>query len=172
GCSATFVARSIDTDAKHMNETLLRAAKHTGTSFVEIYQNCVVFNDAAFDSFTAKENKEEHQLRVEHGKPLVFGAQKNKGLRIDARTLGLEIATIGENGVTEKDILIHDETNATIAMMLARMPYPQFPVAVGVLYNVTRPTYDDTVHAQVDTAKAKTKADLQKLLASGNTWTV
>lgn len=172
GCSATFVARTVDTDGKHMNEMLLRAAKHTGTAFMEIYQNCVVFNDAAFDAFTAKDKKDEHQLRAEHGKPLLFGAQKNKGLRIDPRTLGLEVATIGENGVTEKDILIHDETNSTLAYMLARMPFPEFPVAVGVLYAKQRPSYARMVHEQIAAAKAKTPVDLQQLLASGNTWTV
>jgi 2-oxoglutarate ferredoxin oxidoreductase subunit beta len=172
GCSATFVARSVDTDAKHLNEILLRAAKHSGTAFVEIYQNCVVFNDAAFDAFTDKANKDEHQIRVVHGKPLLFGAQKNKGLRIDPRTLGLAVATIGEDGVTEADILVHDENNATLAYMLARMPFPQFPVAVGVLYATERPTYGSMVRDQITQAKAKTKVDLQQLLASGNTWTV
>ncbi len=172
GCSATFVARAVDTDAKLLNDILLRAAKHDGTSFTEIYQNCVVFNDGAFDAFADKAQKDEHQLRVVHGQPLIFGAQKNKGLRIDARTLGLEVATIGEGGVTEKDILVHDETNSTLAYMLARMPFPQFPVAVGVLYSKARPTYDATVREQVEAAKAKTKPDLQKLLASGNTWQV
>ena len=176
GCSATFVARSIDTDAKHMNETLLRAAKHTGTSFVEIYQNCVVFNDAAFDSFTAKENKEEHQLRVEHGKPLVFGAQKNKGLRIDARTLGLEIATIGENGVTEKDILVHDvkREDPTIAFMMANLSLkPGFPTPIGVFRDVKRPTAEDLTWDMIDAAKSKKgDVDVTKLLAGNDTWQI
>jgi 2-oxoglutarate ferredoxin oxidoreductase subunit beta len=172
GCAGSFVARTVDTDAKHLGEVLLRAAKHTGSAFIEIYQNCVVFNDACFDGFATKEHRDEHQLRVEHGKPLLFGAQKNKGLRIDARTLGLEVVTVGENGVTEKDIVVHDETNSTVASMLARMPFPQFPVAVGVLYAVNRPTYDGTVHHQSDEAHEKAKPDLQKLLSSGNTWTV
>ncbi|MBK7586627.1 MAG: 2-oxoacid:ferredoxin oxidoreductase subunit beta [Myxococcales bacterium] len=172
GCNATFVARSIDTDAKHLNEMLLRAAKHRGTAFMEIYQNCPVFNDGAFEPFTAKDQKEEQQLRVAHGQPLLFGAQRNKGLRIDPRTLALEVATLGENGVEEKDILIHDETNSTLAVMLTHMPFPQFPVAVGVLYATQRPTYDGTVHEQAEAARAKGAPDLQRLLASGNTWTV
>src|SRR5262245_59540151 len=109
GCSATFVARSIDTDAKHFGEVLLRAAKHTGSAFIEIYQNCPVFNDAVFDPFAAKEHREGQTIKVEHGKPLLFGAGKSKGLRIDPRTLGLEVVTLGENGVTEADILIHNE---------------------------------------------------------------
>ena len=112
-------------------------------------------------------------LRVEHGKPLIFGAQKDKGLRIDPRTLGLEVVTIGENGVTEADIIMHNESNPTLAYMPARMPYPRFPVAVGVLYSQTRPTYDGTVREQIDGAKKKAgAADLEKLLNSGNTWTV
>jgi 2-oxoglutarate/2-oxoacid ferredoxin oxidoreductase subunit beta len=172
GCAGTFVARTVDTDAKHLGEVLVRAAKHTGTAFIEIYQNCLVFNDAAFDGFATKAHRDEHQLRVEHGKPLLFGAEKNKGLRIDPRTLALEVVTVGENGVTEKDIVIHDETNSTLAAMLARMPFPEFPVAVGVLRSVERPSYDGTVHEQLESAKAQGKPDLQKLLSSGNTWTV
>ena len=172
GCSGTFVARSIDTDAKHLGEVLTRAAKHTGTAFIEIYQNCVVFNDAAFDAFATRAHKDEHQLRVEHGKPLLFGAQRNRGLRIDPRTLALDVVTVGEQGVTERDVLIHDETNATLASMLARMPFPEFPVAVGVLYAVSRPTYDGIVEQQRRAALARGKPDLQKLLSSGNTWKV
>jgi 2-oxoglutarate ferredoxin oxidoreductase subunit beta len=173
GSSGTFVARSIDTDAKHLGEVLQRAAKHVGTAFIEIYQNCIVFNDQAFDAFAARENREEHTLRVEHGKPLLFGANRDKGLRIDPQTLGLEVATIGQNGVTEKDILIHDQTNSTIAYMLARLPFPEFPVAVGVLYANERPTYGANVRAQQEAARQKSgKPDLQKLLSSGNTWNV
>jgi len=173
GCSGTFVARSIDTDAKHLAEVLQRAAKHTGTAFIEIYQNCIVFNDHAFDAFAAKENREEHTLRVEHGKPLLFGAKRDKGLRIDPHTLALEVATVGENGVTEGDILIHDQANSTIAYMLARMPFPQFPVAVGVLYAHEHPTYGQNIRAQQKVAAERLgPPDLQQLLSSGNTWTV
>lgn len=173
GCSGTFVARSIDTDAKHLNEVLLRAAKHVGTAFVELYQNCIVFNDATFDDFAAKQNRDDHTIRVEHGKPLLFGAQKNKGLSIDSRTLTLKVVTLGEDGMTDKDVLIHDETNTTLAYMLARMPFPEFPVAVGVLHAVNRPTYDGAVHEQIEAARAKqAPPDLEKLLRAGNTWQV
>jgi 2-oxoglutarate ferredoxin oxidoreductase subunit beta len=173
GCSATFVARSIDTDAKHLTEVLLRAARHSGTAFVELYQNCIVFNDATFDDFAAKENRDEHTIRVEHGKPLLFGAQKNKGLSIDSRTLALKVVTLGVDGATEADVLVHDETNATIAYMLARMPFPEFPVALGVLQAVDRPTYDGTVHEQNEAARKKHGTpSLDKLLRSGNTWQV
>ncbi len=173
GAHGTFIARSIDTDATHLPDMLRRAAKHKGTAFIEIYQNCNVFNDGAFDSFTDKSARDDRQIRVEHGKPLIFGKDHNRGLRIDARTLSLEVVTLGENGVTDKDILIHDETNATIAYMLARMPYPRFPVAVGVLYAVEYPTYDDTLGEQRAAAVAKQgKGDLSALLNSGNTWQV
>ena len=173
GCSGTFVARSIDTDAKHLAEVLERAARHVGTAFIELYQNCIVFNDGAFDAFAARENRDEHTLKVEHGKPLLFGAKKNKGLRIDPQTLGLAVATCGEEGCAEKDILIHDEHNSTLGYMLARMPFPQFPFAVGVLYSSPRPTYGQNVRAQQQAARQKLGApDLGKLLASGNTWTV
>jgi len=173
GSGGNFVARSIDVDAKHLSEMLRRAAKHKGTTFLEIYQNCNVFNNGAYDSFREKAAQAEHQLRVEHGKPLIFGKDKTQGLRISPRTLSLEVVTIGENGVTEEDILLHDETNATLAYMLARMPYPQFPVAVGVLYAVDRPTYDETLVHQHEMAIEKFgKGDLDKLLNSGNTWQV
>ncbi len=173
GCSASFVARSIDTEANHLSDVLRRAAVHRGTAFMEIYQNCNVFNDGAFDSFKEKDVQDDRTIKVEHKKPLIFGKQKNRGLRIDARTLGLEVVTIGENGVTEQDILLHDETNATLAYMLARMPYPTFPVALGVLYKVERPTYEATLVAQREAANQKLGTpNLDKLLRSGNTWTV
>ena len=173
GCNASFVARSIDTDAKHLAEVIRRAAAHKGTAFMELYQNCNVFNDAAFDSFADKSAKDEHTINVEHGKPLIFGAKKDRGLRIDPRTLTLEIVTLGENGVTEADLLVHDEKNSTIGTMLARMPYPQFPVAVGVLHASNRSTYDETLVQQARTATEKLgKGDIDKLLRSGETWTV
>jgi 2-oxoglutarate/2-oxoacid ferredoxin oxidoreductase subunit beta len=173
GCNASFVARSVDTEAQHLTEMLRRAAHHKGTAFIEIYQNCPVFNDEAFEVFIGKEVKADRQVRVEHGKPLIFGAQKTRGLRLDSRTFTLEVVTIGENGVTEADILVHDETNPTLAYMLARMPFPQFPVAVGVLYAVARPTYDATLSEQRRAAGEKLgKGSLQKLLNAGNTWEV
>jgi 2-oxoglutarate/2-oxoacid ferredoxin oxidoreductase subunit beta len=173
GCGGSFVARSIDTDAAHLGEMLRRAGHHGGTAFVEIYQNCNVFNDGAFDSFTDKDKRAERQLRVEHNKPLLFGVDNTKGLRINPRNLSLEVVTIGENGITADDVIVHDETSATLAYMLARMPYPQFPVAVGVLYAVSRPTYDGTLREQQEAAKQKFgDGDLAKLLNSGNTWQV
>jgi len=173
GVGASFVSRTVDVQAKEMALVLRRAADHPGATFTEIYQNCNVFNDDAFVAFTDKSTKEDRQIYVEHGKPLLFGAGNKKGLRIDARTLSLEVVVLGENGVTEKDILIHDETNSTIATMLARMPFPQFPIAMGVLYAVPRPTYE---RALVDQSKRAVerlgKGSLDKLLHSGETWVV
>ncbi|HVU01094.1 MAG TPA: 2-oxoacid:ferredoxin oxidoreductase subunit beta [Polyangiaceae bacterium] len=173
GAGAGFVSRTVDTQAKEFAVVLRRAADHPGGTFTEIYQNCNVFNDDAFLNFTDKAVKDEKQIFVEHGKPLLFGADKKKGLAIDARTLSLRVVTLGENGVTEKDVLVHDETNPTIAAMLARMPFPEFPVAMGVLYAVARPTYETAVEAQHGRATAKLgQGSLEKLLHSGETWTV
>jgi 2-oxoglutarate ferredoxin oxidoreductase subunit beta len=173
GCNASFVARSVDVEAKHLTAVLRRAADHTGTTFTEVYQNCNVFNDGAFDSFTAKDTKAEKTLLVEHGKPLLFGAERNKGLRLNARTMGLEVVTVGADGVSEQDILVHDETNPVLANLLARMPYPQFPVALGVLYANTRVTYETAVVDQKQkTTDKQGVGQLAKLLSSGETWTV
>jgi 2-oxoglutarate ferredoxin oxidoreductase subunit beta len=173
GCNATFVARSVDVEAKHLTAVLRRAATHTGTTFTEIYQNCNVFNDGAFDAFTTKETKVERQLLVEHGKPLLFGEGQKRGLKLNPRTMALEVVTLGEDGITEADILVHDETNPVLANMLARLPFPQFPVALGVLYAAPRVAYEDAVHEQKQSALSKYgPGELGKLLSSGEIWTV
>ena len=173
GVNASFVARSIDTEAAHLSDVLRRAAAHVGTAFVEIYQNCNVFNDGAFDAFTDKAVRSERQVRVEHGKPLLFGAANDKGLRLNPRTLSLEVVKVGEGGVPLEDVLVHDETNPIFGQLLARMPFPEFPVAVGVLHSTRRPTYDGTLRAQQKAAREKLgTGDLQKLLRGGNTWTI
>jgi 2-oxoglutarate ferredoxin oxidoreductase subunit beta len=173
GVNASFVARSIDTEAAHLGEVLRRAAAHSGTAFTEIYQNCNVFNDGAFDAFTDKAVRAERQVRVEHGKPLLFGASNDKGLRLDPRTLSLEVVKVGEGGVSVGDVLVHDETNPMFGQLLARMPFPEFPVAVGVLHASLRPTYDGTLRAQQKAAREKLgQGDLGKLLRGGNTWTI
>jgi 2-oxoglutarate/2-oxoacid ferredoxin oxidoreductase subunit beta len=173
GVNASFVARSIDTEAAHLSDVLRRAAQHVGTAFIEIYQNCNVFNDGAFDAFKENDVKAERQVRVEHGKPLLFGADKDKGLRLNAKTLSLEVVKLGENGVTLDDVLVHDETNPSFATLLTRMPFPDYPVALGVLHASRRPTYDGTLRAQQKAAKEKAgNGDLQKLLRGGSTWTI
>jgi 2-oxoglutarate ferredoxin oxidoreductase subunit beta len=173
GASASFVARAVDTDAKLLTDVLRKADGHRGTSFVEIFQNCNVFNDHAFDAFVDKKVKADREIWVEHGKPLVFGKERDKGLRVDPKTLALEVVSIGKDGVTEDDLVVHDETSATLAYMLARMPFPQFPVAVGVLHRSERRTYEDTLVQQAEQAmKTHGKGDIDELLHSGETWTV
>ena len=173
GSGASLVARTVDVQAKEFGAVLRRVADHKGAAFTEIFQNCNVFNDDAFVSFTDKSAREERQIFVEHGKPLRFGPGGSKGLRIDSRTLALEVVTVGENGVTENDLLVHDETNPTIATMLARMPYPAFPIAMGVLYASARPTYEQALVTQKKRALDRLgKGSLEKLLHSGETWTV
>ncbi len=176
GVRATFVARAIDTDAKNLSTVLRRAAEHTGSAFCEIYQNCNVFNDGAFEAFRAKENKATKQLHVEHGKPLLFGADDELGLRMNVKTLALEVVQLGSQDssgkeVTVEDIVVHDETNLTLATMLAGLPFGDFPVALGVLYKTERATYDGAVTEQLERAK-KNRPSLDALLRSGNTWTV
>jgi 2-oxoglutarate ferredoxin oxidoreductase subunit beta len=171
GVNATFVARSIDVDAKHLASVLKRAAGHTGTSFVEIYQNCNVFNDGAFDAFREKATAAEHQLLLEHGQKMVFGPNNAKGLRFNPQRLELEIVDIGEGGPGE-DILVHDEHNLMLATLLARMPFPEFPVALGVLYSRERETLGVRVAQQAAAALEKNgPGDLDALLRSGETWT-
>jgi 2-oxoglutarate ferredoxin oxidoreductase subunit beta len=173
GVNGSFVARSVDTEAQHLAEVLRRAARHSGTAFMEVYQNCNVFNDGAFDSFREKDVRAERQVRVEHGKPLLFGTNNDKGLRMSPKTMQLEVVKLGEAGITVDDILVHDETNSTLAFMLARMPFPHFPVALGVLYAEIRPTYDGVVAEQNAAAVKKLgKGSLQKLLNSGSTWEI
>jgi 2-oxoglutarate/2-oxoacid ferredoxin oxidoreductase subunit beta len=173
GVNGSFVARSIDTEAQHLSEVLRRAAKHKGTAFMEVYQNCNVFNDGAFDSFREKDVKAERQVRVEHGKPLLFGTGNDKGLRLNPKNMRLEVVKLGEGGLGVDDVLVHDETNSTLAFMLARMPFPEFPVALGVLFAEERPTYDGTVSEQQAAAVKKAgKGSLHTLLNSGSTWEI
>ena len=173
GAGARFVARSVDTDQKHMPEVLIRAHGHKGASFVEIFQNCIVYNDGAFSSFAEKRNAPDTQLHVEHGQPLIFGADGNKGIRINHDILDLEVVTVGENGVALDDVLVHDETNRTLAGWLARMEAPDFPVAMGVLYCDPVESYEAAVQRQIEEAKKMSPAQgLNSLLQSGHTWTV
>jgi len=169
GSGARFVARSIDTLQAHLVPTLKRAHAHRGASFVEILQNCVVFNDAVFDHITGKEVAPEAQVLLEHGKPLLFGKNKEKGLRLKPGKLELEIVTVGSDGVTAADILLHDETNRPLAQLLAALE-PPFPVAMGVLYCNPAVPYEREVYAQV--AAAQGTGDLDALLNSERTWEV
>jgi 2-oxoglutarate ferredoxin oxidoreductase subunit beta len=167
------VARAIDTDQRQLPEVLRRAHQHKGASFVEIFQNCIVYNDAVFAGFTDKPVAADNQIRPEQDQPLIFGAQCNKGLRLKPGRLELEVVTLGEDGITEQDLLIHDQTNHIQATLLAAMTPPHYPVALGVLYCDPAPSYDEQIHGQsAQPGTQTTVADLNALLRKGNTWTV
>jgi len=175
GAEASFVARSIDVDPKHLSDIVTRAAKHKGTSFIEIYQNCNVFNDHAFEHFTAKDVRAERTLVLKHGAPMLFGAGNNKGIRLKKGTFAPEVVEVGKDGVTVEDILVHDETEATgaVAFLLSRFTYPEFPIPVGVFRAVERPSYDALNTAQMNAATQKRgKGDVMALLHDGETWDV
>jgi len=173
---ASFIARSVDTHSEHLQEMMQRAGEHSGAAFLEVLQNCNIFNDGAWRDFTDKSVKEDRMLVLKHGEPMIFGAEKNEGIRLNG--LQPEVVTIGENGVSVADLWVHDETDpdATRTQILSRMWWPDFPVPVGVFRRVPRPTHDQLLVEQIDGAKAaraaKGPVDLQKLLASGETWTV
>ncbi len=169
GAGATFVARSIDVGAKHLQDTIRRAHAHRGAAFVEILQNCNVFNDGAFDDLTDKARKSDHTLALEHGKPMIFGRDRDRGIRL--RGTRLEVVQLG-NGLGEADCLVHDEHDPGLAALLARLGGPVFPVPIGVIYSTERPRYEDGVTAQLRAAKSGTPPDLGALLRGADTWTV
>ena len=169
GTHATFVARTIDVEQKHLGEMLKRAHAHRGASFIEILQNCNIFNDGAFNDVSDKALKADHQLVLEHGKPLIFGKNRDMGIKMNG--MRPEVVQLGA-GVTEADLVVHDETNLSLAFMLGNFE-PPLPTPVGVFYAVARPTYDGAVNKQLEDAKAKQGAgDLKTLLGKGDTWTV
>ena len=168
GAGARFVARSIDTQQKHLIEVLKRAHEHHGASFIEIFQNCIVFNDGVFSDFTDKDVASERQIRVEHGKPLVFGANNEKGLRLKPGTLQLEVVKLGDGAPTD-DLLVHDEKDRMLAQLLVSMEPPDFPVALGVIYCDPASAYDDQVQSRLDAACC---GDLNELVRRGRTWSV
>ena len=170
---ATFVARSIDIDVKHLGAMVEAAARHKGISFIEVYQNCNIFNDGAFDYFTERAVRSDRVLYLEHGKPMVFGKNRDKGIRMNGALP--EVVTIGENGITENDLLVHDmnEKDPSVAFMLARMEQPEFPQPVGIFRTIERATYEEMMVDQIDAAIAKTgPGNLEKLINSGDTWIV
>lgn len=173
GCGARFVARGIDSQQKQLPQLFIRAKEHKGASFVEVLQNCIVYNDGIYSDFTEKSMVDEMQIAVEHSKPLLFGKKGNRGIRLKPGRMEVEVVTVGIGGIEEKDILVHDETNKMMAHLLASMESPEFPVAVGVLYCEPGPTYDEGVYQQLDEAiAAQPEASLNDLLRAGSTWQV
>lgn len=166
---ASFVARAVDVD-KNLPEVLGRAAAHQGAAFIEIYQDCNVFNHKAFEYATDKDAKEDHVLRLEHGKPLIFGKDHNKGIRLNAARP--EVVTLGK-GISEDDLLFHDETDESLAYLLSRMHYPQFPEPMGVFRCVDRPRYEALLTDQVTAARQKRgQGELNALFNTGDTYEI
>lgn len=171
GASATFIARTLDTDPKHIQEIMLEAEKHRGTSFVEVLQNCVIFNDGCHAEYTDKKSRKDHSLMLKHGEPMTFGDEIKKGIILD--NLTLKVVELGDK-YQENDCLVHDKTNEMLASLLVAMDMnPQMPKLYGVIYVVKDVIYNEQVTAQITEVEAKKgKGDFNKLLHSGETWEV
>lgn len=148
-----------------------RQYDHSGTAFLEVYQNCLIFNDGAFQHLADREVRDDNVLILEHGKPMIFGKEKDKGLRIDASTP--QVVSL-EKDYSQSDLVVHDENDRNLAGILANLTYaPDFPTPVGVLYQEEEPTYDDLLVQQIEQAKEKLgKGDLMKLIRGADTWEV
>ena len=171
GSKATFFARAIDTNPKMMKDVLLEASKHTGTSFVEILQNCVIFADQVHKDITSKDSIEENTIYLEHGKPLIFGKERDKGIMLVGSDL--KVVSIGKNGITENDLLVHDtkSKNNTVNYLLSRMMLPEFPVAMGVIRSHDSVAYETLMAEQIEHVKKKSAIQcVDDLLNSGNTF--
>jgi len=168
GAGATFIGRGIDVDKTGLGGVLTAAHAHEGASFVEIYQNCIVYNDEAFSAFTARETAADKQLHVEHGKPLVFGEGGSKGLKLDVASLALTVVDAATN---PGEIIVHDETNRTLAQLLLSMQAPELPVALGVIYRSPQPSYEKSFYAHHATGLKRTSS-VAKTLRRTNVWTV
>ncbi|MEY3437302.1 MAG: 2-oxoacid:ferredoxin oxidoreductase subunit beta [Sphingobacteriales bacterium] len=175
GADATFIARSMDRDPKHLQEMLLRSYHHKGSSFLEIYQNCNIFNDGAFEIFTEKSTKAAETLFLEQGKPLVFGPNKEKGIKLDGfHPIVVDLT----NGASADDCWIHDEKDFYKAQILVRMfddpnKADHLPRPFGVFYQTERPTYEEMLDAQIEQVQtAKGPGNLDKLLRGNETWTI
>ncbi len=173
GADASFVARTIDKEPKHMQEIIKRSHKHHGTSFLEIYQNCLIFNDGEFDRYTDKDKKADNVLTLEHGKPMIFGKNKDKGIHLAGNNP--RVVSIGAEGQwSVDDLLVHDEHDWIIASILSHFTYREdLPTPIGVLYAKAQSVYEELLDDQCHQAvKLYGKGDLQKLMSEGDTWVV
>ncbi len=174
GAGATFVARSLDRDGKHLQEMMNKAAEHKGTAFIEIYQNCVIFNDGAFDSMVDKETKGDNVLVLEHGKPMVFGKANDKGIRLNGFTP--EVVDLTSDMYSVSDLWVHDENDPSPvrAQILSQFTEMEgFPAPIGIFRKVLKPTYDEEVEQQIRSREVlESSKQLDDLLSSGNTWMV
>jgi 2-oxoglutarate ferredoxin oxidoreductase subunit beta len=169
---ATFVARSIDTETAHLQEMIGRAAEHKGAAFIEVFQNCNIFNDGAFSNVTDRETKDDRLIRLEHGKPMVFGKDRDKGVILNGTSM--EMVSL-LNGVKEEDLLTHDETrtDSSLAYLLAHQHCSDLPVPIGVFRAVRRPTYDELLNQQLkDELEKKGPGSLKDLIYAGQRWQV
>ena len=171
GAGARFVARSVDTMKDHLPEMFKRAYEHNGTSFVEIFQNCIVYNKDVFNDFAAPKGAEDQQLWLENGQPMLF-AGGAKGIALNHDTLSLEVVDVTDGDWEAAKVIVHDVTNRSIAHMLVEMPFGPFPMALGVLYDDPRPTFEAAAMAEKAAASEGKEANLAKLLGKGQTWTV
>ena len=170
GSGARFVARGFDV-SKNLPEVLKAAHAHRGAAFIEIFQNCIVYNKDVFEDFAAPKGAEDQQLRLKNGEHMLF-AKGTKGIALDVATLNLKVVDVMDGNHVAAGVLIHDVTNRSVAHMLVEMRFGEFPMALGVLYDDPRPTFNDAVVAQNSAASEGKTADLGKLLAKGQTWTV
>ena len=174
GADASFVARTMDRDPKHLQASLIRANQHKGASFLEIYQNCNIFNDGAFEIFTEKGSKPQETLFLEQGKPLIFGTAADKGIKLD----GFKPVVVDlNNGHSADELWMHDENDIYKAQILTRIfdnPATEghLPRPFGVFYQTDRPCYEDVMAKQIEEAKAKKPADLDKLLKGNEVWVI
>ncbi|MFI5211470.1 MAG: 2-oxoacid:ferredoxin oxidoreductase subunit beta [Ignavibacteria bacterium] len=172
GAGGSFVARTMDRDPKHMQDIVAKAHNHKGTSFIEIFQNCNIYNDGAFLPYTEKDTKPDNTVLLEHGKPLIFGSKKDKGIKL----VGFRpvVVSLEDGKHTVDDLIVHDQTSKELAMILAQFSEMEdFPVPLGVLYEVERPCFEDEMEEQISNSIKKNGAgDLEKLLFSGTTWEV
>jgi 2-oxoglutarate ferredoxin oxidoreductase subunit beta len=174
GAGATFIARSLDRDSKHLQEMMKRAAVHKGTAFIEIFQNCNIFNDGAFEILTEKDTKADNVLVLEQGKPMIFGKNNDKGIRLNG--IAPEVVNLSEGKYSVNDLWIHDEFDAdsTRAHIISRFSEKEgFPTPIGILKQEIKSTYDSDFHEQINNIKkSKGEGDLRKLLFAGNMWQV
>ncbi len=173
GAKGKFFARGVDV-LINLNKEIFKAAdKHKGTSVVEVLQNCVIYNNGAYKHLTDKENRDDRLIELKHGEPMIFGKNKDKGLMLDG--FSLKVVTIGENGVTKDDILVHDAKNPdpVLHYKLITMQYPEYPVAIGIIRDVDSVPYEQLMVNQIEEVKQKSKfKSFKDVLYSGNTWTV
>lgn len=170
GAGARFIARGFDV-SKNLPEVLKAAHAHRGAAFIEIFQNCIVYNKDVFEDFAAPKGAEDRQLWLKQGEPMVF-AKGTKGIALDVAALTLAVVDVVDGDWESANVIVHDVTNRSIAHMLVEMPFGAFPMALGVLYDDPRPTFEDSIHGQDAKMREGKSANLGKLLAKGQTWTV